>query len=85
MRLRHALLPYLYTMAFEYHASNRALIRPMYHTHPTLELAYHLPQQYWFGSQLLVAPITEPADLATSMAKQIVWLPGPGHWFVPLD
>ena len=80
MRLRHALIPYIYTMAWRNHAENRPLVRPMYHEHPAEEAAYHCPDQYWFGSELVVAPFLVPAGESTRLSRQRAWLPE-GDWF----
>ncbi len=56
------------------------LILPMYYTHPEVEAAYHAPGQYWFGSELVAAPFTQPRDAHTRLASQTVWLPE-GDWF----
>jgi hypothetical protein len=80
MQLRHALIPYLYAMAWRYHESSIPPLRPMYHDYPTHEQAYHCPQQYAFGSELIVAPFATPADPETGRSRQVVWLP-PGQWF----
>jgi alpha-glucosidase (family GH31 glycosyl hydrolase) len=79
LRLRHSLIPYLYALAWRDHAEGECLIRPMYHTHPADDRAYTNPQQYRFGPDLIVAPFVTPADPATRMAAQRVWLP-PGNW-----
>jgi putative sterol carrier protein len=52
----------------------------MYHDYPKDEQAYHCLDQYTFGSELIVAPYTRPADPETRMSRQVVWLP-PGQWF----
>ena len=75
LQFRHALIPYLYTMAWHNHDEGVPLVRPMYYHHADTELAYHCPQQYYFGSELLAAPYTEPRDDETNMARQTVWLP----------
>ncbi|MCA9949305.1 MAG: SCP2 sterol-binding domain-containing protein [Anaerolineales bacterium] len=80
MRLRHALIPYLYTMAWRNHNAHLPLITPMYYEHPADEQAYHCPDQYMFGSELLAAPFITPIDPDTQLAHQAVWLP-PGDWF----
>ncbi|QCC50546.1 glycoside hydrolase family 31 protein [Halapricum salinum] len=80
MRRRHELVPYLYTMAWHNHDEGVPLVRPMYYPHPDTELAYHVPQQYYFGSELLAAPyVSERAD-DTNLARQTVWLPE-GEWY----
>lgn len=80
MQLRHALIPYLYTMSWRNFSQGIAPIRPMYHLYGQKEEAYHCPDQYTFGSELIVAPFTAPADADTRLSRQVVWLP-PGEWF----
>lgn len=80
MQLRHAFIPYLYTMAWRNEMDGVALLRPLYHDYPNVEEAYHCPQQYLFGSELLVAPYTQPADQDTQQSQQTVWLPE-GDWY----
>lgn len=80
MRLRHRLVPYLYSMAWRNASQGSALVRPMYHTHPQHDEAYHQPHQYWFGSELIAAPVTRPADPELGLAQPLVWLPE-GDWF----
>ncbi|WP_197428604.1 glycoside hydrolase family 31 protein [Halapricum sp. CBA1109] len=80
LRFRHALVPYIYTMAWHNHDRGVPLVRPLYYHHPEAELAYHTPQEYYFGSELLAAPYTEPRSDSTNLARQPVWLPD-GEWF----
>ncbi len=80
MQLRHALIPYLYTMAWRNAVENRSLVRPLYHDNPHHEEAYHCPDAYTFGTELLAAPYITPADPDTRLSRQLVWLP-PGDWF----
>lgn len=80
LRLRHALIPYLYSMAWRHHTTSLPLITPMYYSHPENPEAYQVGQQYWFGSELMAAPFTAPADRSTGLSRQTVWLP-PGEWY----
>ena len=80
LRLRHRLVPYLYTAAWRSHADGIGIVRPMYHDHPTDPAAFSVPNQYLFGSDLIVAPITTPRDPHTGLAGVTVWLPA-GDWF----
>ena len=79
MQLRHRLIPYLYTMAWRSHKQGQCLIRPLYHDYPQREEAYHCPDQYRFGSELLVAPFVRAADPDARLSRQVLWLP-PGEW-----
>jgi hypothetical protein len=80
MQLRHALIPYLYSMAWREHQDGISLIRPMYHLYPEMPQAYACPDQYSFGSELIAAPFTRPLDPDTRLSRQVVWLP-PGDWY----
>lgn len=80
MQLRHQLIPYIYTMSWRNYAEDKPLISPMYYLHPEEEAAYHLPNQYYFGSQLMAAPFTSPRDPHTNLSSQTVWLPS-GTWY----
>lgn len=80
LRLRERLAPYLMTMNERAHAEGRPLIEPLYYTDPMADDAYRSPNSFWFGSQLLVAAITTPADAQTHLGAVTGWLP-PGDWF----
>ena len=80
LQLRHALVPYIYTMGRRAYDDSRPLIEPMYYAYPEAEEAYHCPQQYHFGTELLAAPFVNPKDPATGLSRQVVWLPE-GDWF----
>jgi len=80
LRLRHSLFPYLYTMNYRTHTQRLPLVQPMYYSHPKCQAAYEVPNQYWFGSELVVAPITQPADENSRLARVEAWLPA-GSWF----
>lgn len=80
LKLRHEMIPYLYTM--NYHASHdgQPLIRPMYYLEPEQPEAYEVPNEYYFGTELVVCPITEPTDKATGTACVKAWIPE-GKWY----
>ncbi len=80
LRLRHRLVPYLATMNVRAHLEGEPLVQPMYYNHPWEQVAYEVPNQYRFGSELLVAPITSPGDRGTGLGRVKVWLPE-GVWF----
>jgi alpha-glucosidase (family GH31 glycosyl hydrolase) len=80
MQLRHALIPYLYSMAWRAAAQALPLCLPMYWLHPEEDTAYACPNQYYFGSELVAAPFVAPAETDTGLSRQVVWLPE-GDWF----
>lgn len=75
LKLRHRLLPYLYTMNRRTHTEGRAICEPMYYTYPQQNEAYEVKNQYFFGSELMVAPITEHTSTDNNMAGVNVWFP----------
>jgi hypothetical protein len=79
LRLRHRLVPYLHTMNHRAAADGLPLVLPMYYRDPEADEAYRVPNQYQFGSELVVAAITEPADRRTGLGKVRAWLPE-GTW-----
>ena len=79
LRLRHRLIPYLYTMNHRAWSECRALVEPMYYEAPMEEAAYHVPNEYHFGTELIVAPITSPRLRGINMGKTKAWLPQ-GLW-----
>ena len=78
LRLRHRMIPFLYSASYDTHTEGRALIEPMYYVYPQSEEAYKCDGQYMFGDQLIVAPITRAGDSKGFSVKK-VWLPS-GHW-----
>ncbi len=79
LRERHALIPYLYSMNYRTHKHCFALCEPMYYPYPEEDEAYNVRNQFFFGSELMVCPITEKLDPKTNLAKVDVWLPK-GKW-----
>ncbi|SEA00742.1 Alpha-glucosidase, glycosyl hydrolase family GH31 [Oribacterium sp. KHPX15] len=80
MRLRHALLPYLYTENYRAYKEDKPLIRPMYYDYHSFEASYHVPNEYGFGESLLVGAITEPADEKYRVASVNMLIPD-GIWY----
>ncbi len=79
LRLRHRLVPYLYTAAERTHRLGECLVRPMYYAWPDESVAYRVPNQYLFGQSLMVCPITEPVSPELGLAGVDAWLPE-GYW-----
>ena len=78
LRLRHKMIPFIYSASIDTTEKGIALIEPMYYEHPDKKEAYEYTSQYMFGGQLLVAPVITPGD-EKKMAKTSVWLPD-GKW-----
>ncbi len=78
LRLRHRMLPYLYTAAYQTYAEGIPICMPLYYTYDC-EDAYQAKNQYIFGGQLMVCPITEKSNPKLNLAKVKAWLPQ-GRW-----
>eukprot|EP01130_Rhizamoeba_saxonica_P000608 TRINITY_DN1056_c0_g1_i3.p1 TRINITY_DN1056_c0_g1~~TRINITY_DN1056_c0_g1_i3.p1 ORF type:complete len:918 (+),score=174.74 TRINITY_DN1056_c0_g1_i3:238-2991(+) len=75
---RAKLIPYIYTLAREAYDSSIGPLRPMYYEYSNVEQSYHVPQQYMFGSNMIISPIVEPSD-DSLMTTASVWIPE-GSW-----
>ena len=81
MRLRHQLIPYLYTMTYRCHAEGLPLICPLYYDYPReMTNDKEFLNEYTFGSSLLVCPITTPMDKRSQTGRVFAWIPK-GTWF----
>ena len=78
LRLRHRLIPYLHTMNARA-AAGDPLVQPMYWEYPEREEAYAVPNQYYFGTEVIVAPITTPQNKNLKTGKVKAWLPPGQH------
>jgi hypothetical protein len=79
LRLRHRMIPYLYTMNWRAHREGIPLVRPLYYVHPEEPMAYQCPNQYYFGDALMICPVTSRRNTVTHLAAERAWLPA-GRW-----
>ena len=79
LRLRHRLVPYLYTWSRRAHSEGTGPVRPVYHDHPQQHGAYGHRTEFLFGD-LLVVPVTHQGNRASGLAREDAWLPR-GTWF----
>ncbi|MFN8300084.1 MAG: glycoside hydrolase family 31 protein [Chitinophagales bacterium] len=77
--LRCSLLPYIYSYSRLAYDSAISLVHPMYYEHADKEEAYHCNNQYYFGKDMIVAPISAPMN-GKETIEQSVWLPE-GFWY----
>jgi hypothetical protein len=72
------MIPFLSSASYETTQFAKALIEPMYYEYPKEKEAYKCRNQYLFGGQLLVRPVTHKGD-RYGIATEQVWLPA-GRW-----
>jgi hypothetical protein len=77
--LRYALIPYIYTAAREAYDTGISICHPLYYDYPEDAEAYDYKDEYMFGDDMLVAPVTAPMDAESELAAKTIWLP-PGNW-----
>jgi alpha-glucosidase (family GH31 glycosyl hydrolase) len=77
--LRYSLVPYIYTASRQAYETGVSMSRPLYYEHPEAAEAYAFKDEYYFGDDMLVAPVSTPLAADTSLATRRVWLP-PGDW-----
>ena len=75
LRFRHKLLPYIYTMNYRTHTECRAICEPMYYAYPEDKSAYECKNEFFYGTELIVAPVTEHTSAKTNLAGVNVWIP----------
>ena len=78
--LRQRLIPYIYTAAYEYHKTGKPLIQPIYYTYPEIYDEPTYRNEYYFGKELFIAPITKPKDVTMNRSIERVFLPK-GIWY----
>lgn len=71
--LKYKLMPYIYTQAYLSSQAGHPLMRTMFFEYPQDQTCWMVEDQYFFGSDLLVAPLFE------EVAEREVYLPE-GHW-----
>ncbi|MEY9936440.1 TIM-barrel domain-containing protein [Streptacidiphilus sp. MAP5-3] len=79
LRLREALVPYTYSLAEQSVQTGLPMVRAMYLDYPGEPDAYQHPDQYLYGDDVLVAPVTTPDD-STGHATTTVWFPPGSSW-----
>lgn len=80
LRIRHQLIPYIYSMNVLNHTEGRPLLLPMYYTNPESKEAYEFQNEYTFGTELIVQPITNKMYQELNLSGEKVYLPK-GDWY----
>ena len=75
LKLRYALLPFLYTTLEEAHRTGVPLFRPLLLNYQDDASTYNLDDQFMIGDDLLLAPVVKP-----DVTRRLVYLPA-GTWY----
>jgi alpha-D-xyloside xylohydrolase len=76
LKLRYALMPYLYSLAKHTYDTGAPLMRALFMDFPTDSRVLDVPDEYMFGPAFLVAPVVEQG-----MQTREVYLPACADWF----
>ena len=79
LKLRHRLIPYIYSCGERTYSKGVALCEPLYYTYQHDNNAYYFTNQYFFGSELMVSPIVEKSSPHTRLGTVETWFPN-GRW-----
>ncbi len=80
IRIRQRLIPYIYSEAKRYSMYGSPLIQPLYYKYPETYDEPLYKNEFYFGSELFVAPITDGKDAIMSRVVQKIFLPN-GVWY----
>lgn len=80
MNLRYRLIPYLYSESYDYHVTGHGIVKPFYYDYPKVidEPLYN--NQYFFGKNFFVAPITGKKNSVINRVMKKIFVPD-GIWF----
>ena len=78
--LRQRLIPYLYAEGYKYSSTGLPLIQPLYYTYPEIYDEPLYKNEYYFGTELFVSPITRKKDEIMNRVVQRIYLPK-GTWY----
>ena len=76
---RYHIAPYVYTMARKTYDEAISICRLMYYDYSETDEAYQFKNQYMFGGEMLVAPITSPMKEGFASVK--VWFSEGNDWY----
>ena len=79
-QLRQRLIPYLYSEAYKYSKIGLPIIQPLYYQYPEIYDEMDYVNEYYFGSELFISPITKPEDPVMNRAVEKIFLPA-GTWY----
>lgn len=75
MRFRYRLIPYLYSLLYHAHQTGQPIIRPLLYHFPEDAACRTTSFEFMLGSELLIAPVLEPAA-----RQRTVYLPRGAGW-----
>ena len=78
--VRHRLIPYIYSESYKYSKTGLPLIQPLYYRYPELYDEPTYKNEYYFGTEFFIAPITDKKDPVMNRTVVKLFLPN-GMWY----
>ena len=66
LQMRYRLLPYLYSLFNDAHATGSTVARPLFFEFPTDAETYAIDRQFMWGSALLISPVLDQGAVTVS-------------------
>jgi len=80
MQLRNKLVPYIYNEGYTYHKYGVPIIQPLYYKYPKIFDEPNYVNQYFFGSKIMISPITKRKNPEMNRVVQHIFIPN-GIWY----
>lgn len=80
LKLRHRLIPYLYTEAYNYYKRGFPIIQPIYYKNPETYDDPLFRNEYYLGSELLICPIVSKKEPVLDRVIHRFYMPE-GVWY----
>lgn len=80
MQLRNKLVPYIYNEGYVYHKYGVPIVQPLYYKYPKIYDEPNYVNQYFFGSKIMISPITKKKNPEMNRVVQRIFIPK-GVWY----
>ena len=80
LKLRHRLIPYLYTLAYNYHKNGDLVVKPLTYKYPWVYDDSTYKYEYLLGDNILVSPIITKKDTLINRTIHRMFIPD-GVWY----
>lgn len=88
IKLRYRLMPYIQEMFRKVHDAHFTILRSLFFDFPQDSRSYEIRDQFMFGTDLLVCPVTEPqlytagsVPVTGTQPGRLCWLPSGADWY----
>ena len=80
LKLRHQLIPYIYSECYKYHKEGNILVQPFFFYNIMMYDDENYRNQYYFGDSFMISPIIKPLDVDMNRTIQRFYMPD-GVWY----